>query len=277
MKLLDIASAVLAPAFAVALLCCAPALAQDKAVLDKAAQGKVVVDKAVVDKNKVEFARVQSECVQSADITFGPQGRWASCRVTRAGFVATIGLQDFYYAHYCLANKAGNTTTTTTGTTTTNTTGGCDRQAQVVFRNRAYRPEAFVDMVRIDPPGTGYDIPLLIGSDTESALVTGVRFSDQSEAERSYFIRRQDRWEPIEARAWLRHLPERLPAGLSVRAQSAQSALPDPTTMVVRMPLFVAADRDCCATGGSVEVQLSIEGGVFQVLDLNLLLAKGAK
>jgi len=274
MKLLDIASAVLAPAFAVALLCCAPALAQDKAAQDKAAQGKVagakaVVDKAVVDKNKVEFARVQSECVQSVDITFGPQGRWASCRVTRAGFVATIGLQDFYYAHYCLANKAGNTTT--------NTAGGCDRQAQVVFRNRAYRPEAFVDMVRIDPPGTGYDIPLLIGSDTESALVTGVRFSDQSEAERSYFIRRQDRWEPIEARAWLTHLPERLPAGLSVRAQSAQSALPDPTTMVVRMPLFVAADRDCCATGGSVEVQLSIEGGVFQVLDLNLLLAKGAK
>ncbi len=246
MNLLDIAAAVLAPAFAVSLLCCAPALAQDK---------------PAGDKNKVEFARVQAECVQSAEITFGPQGRWQSCSVTRAGFVATIGLQDFYYAHYCLAN----------------TTGRCDRQAQVVFRNRAYRPEAFVDMVRIDLPGSAYDTPLLIGSDTESALVTGVQFPGEGEGERSYFIRRQDRWEPMEARAWLKNLQARLPAGLSVRAVRAQSALPDPTTMVVHMPLFLAADRDCCATGGAAQVQLSIEGGVFQVLDLKLLLAQGAK
>jgi hypothetical protein len=147
LKLLNIAAAALAPALAATLLCCAPAFAQDKTAQDKFGE----------DKNKVEFARVQEECVQSAEITFGPQGRWQSCTVTRTGFVATIGLQDFYYAHYCLGPTAA----------------GCKRQAQVVFRNRAYRPEAFVEMVRIDPPGTRYDIPLLIGTDTEGALAAG--------------------------------------------------------------------------------------------------------
>ncbi len=248
MKLLNIAAA-LAPALAATLLCCAPAFAQDKPAQDKFGE----------DKNKVEFARVQEECVQSAEITFGPQGRWQSCTVTRAGFVATIGLQDFYYAHYCLGPTAA----------------GCKHQAQVVFRNRAYRPEAFVEMVRIDPPGTRYDIPLLIGSDTEGALATGVRFPGKRNIERSYFYRAQDSWEPMDARAWLKDLQARLPAGLSARVVRAQSVLPDPTTMAVRLPLYRAADRDCCATGGAAEVQLSLDGGAFRILDMKL--ARAAK
>ena len=109
--------------------------------------------------DKVEFAHVQQQCLQAGEIRFGLQRRWSNCKLTHSGFIGTIGLQDFFYAQYCLFNSLKR----------------CDKQALVVFRNRAYQPDAFVEMTRIDPTGTRYEIPLLIGTDRDSVLTTAVR------------------------------------------------------------------------------------------------------
>ena len=95
---------------------------------------------------KVDFAPIQERCVQSGQIRFGAGERWSDCRLTRAGFVSTIGLLDFYYAQYCLIDGAKNAK-------------GCDKQAMVIFGNRAYRGEAYSVLQRIDPAGTQYEIP----------------------------------------------------------------------------------------------------------------------
>ena len=91
----------------------------------------------------VEFSSITETCQQVAGVSFGPGGKWASCRVLASGFVATIGLQDFFFARYCLGENGAQ----------------CDSLAQVVFRNRAYRSEAHVEMVRFDPAGTQYERP----------------------------------------------------------------------------------------------------------------------
>ena len=207
---------------------------------------------------KLAFEKIQTECVQTTAIPFGPKHHWKSCRLERAGFVATIGLQDFYFAEYCLQTSGK----------------ACDKQAQVLFRNRAYREEAFIDMARVDPAGTRYGNPLLVGSDKEALLATAVRLPKQKTDQRRYFQYLDQRWVVQTSQPWLQGLSERLPVGLSVRASDTQ-ALPDPETMALRLPLYKAADRDCCATGGHADIRLAIKGGQFTVADVQL--SRGGK
>ncbi len=205
-------------------------------------------------KDKVDFARIQSECLQTAAIHFGTDSPWTSCRLGATGFVATIGIQDFYYAEYCLI-AAGDT---------------CDKQAQILFRNRAYRPEAFADMTRMDPAGTRYGSPVLIGTDKENVLTTTALVPGATVKQRRFFRYAQERWIPIDGKAWLQQLRTQLPKGVRVRVQP-QDALPDPQTMMLSVPLYRAGDRTCCARGGSALVHLTIEEGQLQLADFRLV------
>ena len=201
--------------------------------------------------DQVEFARVQTECMQTRATSFGSQQPWHACKLVHSGFVATIGLQDFFYADYCLIRQGDV----------------CARQAQVLFRNRAYRPEAFLDLARLDPPGTRYESPVLIGSETENVLATAVLLPGKSQKQRRYFRYAQERWIPIDGTAWLQQLQARLPSGLSVRVQP-RDALPDPRTMMLSLPLYRGAARD-----GSVEIGLTVQAGQLTLAGFNI--AKG--
>ena len=193
--------------------------------------------------DKVDFAPIQTECMQTNAIRFGADSPLKDCKLVHSGFVATIGLQDFFYADYCLSS-AGDV---------------CAKQAQVLFRNRAYRPEAFADMVRIDPPGTTYHSPVLVGSATENVLSTAAQLPGKSQLQRRYFRYADARWLPIDGRAWLQHLRANLPKGTSVHVQP-QDALPDPHTMMLSLPLFRGAVRS-----GTVAIQLAIAAGQLEL------------
>lgn len=204
-------------------------------------------------QDKVDFAPIQTECMQTSAIRFGADGPWKDCKLVHSGFVATIGLQDFFYADYCLSS-AGD---------------ACAKQAQVLFRNRAYRPEAFADMVRIDPPGTTYHSPVLVGSATENVLSTAVQLPGKSQLQRRYFRYAEARWIPIDGRAWLQQLRANLPKGTSVHVQP-QDALPDPQTMMLSLPLYRGAARS-----GSVEILLAIQAGQLELAEFNI--TRGSK
>ena len=204
-------------------------------------------------QDQVDFTRIQTECMTTSATDFGPQKPWQECRLVHSGFVATIGLQDFFYADYCLISKGDV----------------CAKQAQVLFRNRAYRPEAFLDMARLDPPGTTYHSPVLVGSEEENVLATAVQLPGHRSLQRRYFRYADARWIPIDGQAWLAQLRTQLPAGLSVRVQP-QDALPDPHTMMLSLPLYRAGDRACCARGGRVEVRLGIQAGQLEVAEFTL-------
>jgi hypothetical protein len=191
----------------------------------------------------IDFAKIQSECVQVAGLEIGSQAQWKGCRLVRAGFVGTIGLQDFYYANYCLT-KVGTR---------------CAAQAQVLFSNRAYRPEALARSFRIDPANTRYDAPLMIGSPDQNLLATTAYRKGSPQAELSYSVWSGTDWTGVDTHAWHQALPQQLPSGLLVRL--SPQVQPDPTTLSMRLPLFQKGQRGTLnALRSDVQLTFAVEG-----------------
>jgi hypothetical protein len=191
----------------------------------------------------IDFAKIQSECVQVAGLEIGSQAQWKGCRLVRAGFVGTIGLQDFYYANYCLT-KVGTR---------------CAAQAQVLFSNRAYRPEALARSFRVDPAGTRYDAPLMIGSPDQNLLATTAYHKGSSLAELNYSVWSGADWTGVDTHAWHQALPKQLPSGLMVRL--SPHLQPDPTTLSMRLPLFQKGQRGTWnALHSDVQLAFAVEG-----------------
>ena len=197
-----------------------------------------------------DFNDIQEKCVRTVEANFGEDGRWKDCRLERAGFVATIGLQDFYFAEYCLI-KSGSK---------------CDRQAQLVFSNRAYRPEAVLRLQRIDAAGTRYENPLVTGDAGQDILVTTVKLPRAKMAERTYYTWAGRDWSLVDVQSWRSDLKKMLPEGVGTRL--AAGALPDPVTLEMSVPLYREADRDCCASAGKAEVRFVVEGQRLAVAEV---------
>jgi hypothetical protein len=161
----------------------------------------------------------------------------------RAVFVGTIGLQDFYYANYCLT-KVGPR---------------CAAQAQVLFSNRAYRPEAMARSFRVDPASTRYDAPLMIGSPDQNLLATTAHHKGSSQSELSYSVWSGADWTSVDTHAWHQALPQQLPSGLMVRL--SPQVQPDPTTLSMRLPLFQMGQRGTLnALRSDVHLTFAVEG-----------------
>lgn len=139
----------------------------------------------------VEFSKVKEGCVETRDITFGPKGRWAECRVTRRDWVVTIGLLDFYQLQYCLGGSSGD----------------CEQQALLIFANRAYNPEARLVLQRIDPGATQYGEPLVIETREGTALMISAQPPGADEVRRHY-LWQGSRWVPVRPGPWLSAVPQ---------------------------------------------------------------------
>ncbi len=134
----------------------------------------------------VKFADIENRCLQVGGIRFGAGRAWAGCRLISSRFVSTIGLLDFYHARYCLLDKAGRQ---------------CDRQAMLVFANRAYRDDATLVMLRMDPAGTAYEGPLVTGQGPDNLMVMSVKQPGRP-ARMDYRYWNQARWNVLPAAAW---------------------------------------------------------------------------
>jgi hypothetical protein len=199
----------------------------------------------------IEFENIQDECVQTDAVKFGPGRKWSACKLTRAGFISTIGLLDFYYAEYCLI-KSGK---------------ACDRQALMVFANRAYRKEATLQLHRVDAAGSRYDAPITIGMGDQNVLTTAYYAPRSDKAQRAYFNWSKPGWKPVDTVSWRNELQRQLPEGMTVRLGANE--LPDPVNMSLQLPLLHKGAQKG-ASGGTVEVQFAIEGDRLQVADVKL-------
>ena len=199
----------------------------------------------------IAFERIQKECVSTPAVAIGPGRTWTSCQLTRAGFVGTIGLLDFYYATYCLSAGGGR----------------CDRVAQLVFSNRAYFPEATLQFHRIDPAGTRYLHAMMVGSQGQHAIATAARLPGRGEPDLRYHAWIGEGWVAVDAAQWRRTLTEelakRLPEGR--RAVLPARLMPEPERMALNVPLRDARDG---SPAGQVEVTVRLDGARFAVGDV---------
>jgi hypothetical protein len=191
----------------------------------------------------IDFSKIQSECVQVPGLEVGNQAQWKGCRLVRAGFVGTIGLLDFYYANYCLT-KVGKR---------------CAAQAQVLFSNRAYRPEAVARSFRVDPAGTRYGDPLMIGSPEQNLLATTAHHTGKKPVELNYSVWSGAEWASVDTHSWQQELPQQLPSGTMVRLSPHMQ--PDPTTLTMRLPLFQKGQRGTSiGLRSDAELTFTVEG-----------------
>lgn len=145
--------------------------------------------------NQVEFSQVQKECVRVGPITYGPGGRWASCRVTRGRWVATMDFMDLYQAQYCLGKKEK-----------------CDQRALVIFSNRAYKPSAKALLVRVDSGDTEYDDPVVVSGPKGRFMVVTAHSPTGADA-KSYYRWHNEQWVPVAgivAKELAAHFPDKL-------------------------------------------------------------------
>lgn len=189
----------------------------------------------------LEFARIQESCVVTAAIDFGPQSTWKQCRLERAGFISTIGLRDFYFAQYCLI-KTGSK---------------CDKQALLVFSNRAYRPEAELHLHRLDAPGTRYETPLVIGDASQNVLALSAIAPAKGQVQRQFFVWSDAAWMPVDGEAWRKDLPQQTRE--QVAARLPRGWMPDPQTMAWPLPACKPG-RSGCAGAAPSELRFSVQG-----------------
>lgn len=206
---------------------------------------------AQISNKVIPFAGVQEECVQVGEISFGAGGRWASCRVTRGRWVATIDFLDLYQAQYCLSKKADV----------------CDKRAMVIFANRAYTPEASVLMVRVDDGGMEYDDPLVVINGDDSVMSVSAH-NVAGVVTKSFFLWHADHWVPMSGQTWLPDLSAYIPDGTSARQSLSW---PDLETMSARVSLFAKGDADCCPSGGVARVELGLVNEKFTVKQVKVL------
>jgi hypothetical protein len=187
----------------------------------------------------LDFDRVHNECVQVNGLEFGPGRQWAHCNLEHVAFVVTVGLNDFYATRYCLGNKPGV----------------CERRAQVLFANRAYRPEATVAHVdSTDGQNEFLDPVAVISPDASQLLVLSVR--SQGRVERRFYTWQARRWVPIDAGKWIAEYARQLPAGQRV----VQADAPVPVTLVSTVTISGPGQKR-----QTREVQLEMTGGELRV------------
>lgn len=204
--------------------------------------------------DQADFALVLKQCVPAGGVSFGPQGRWAECRLEARDWVVTIDPLDFYQVQYCLGGSGGE----------------CERRAWLLFANRAYHPAARLVLERMDPGATRYEPPLVVRSGRNVILELAAA-APGAPAARSHYLWQGGRWVPVENRAWLRELAPRLPRGTSLRP----GVTPEAETMSARAPLYRAGDAECCPSGGVAEVGLGLAKGRFTVKSVKLEPAGG--
>lgn len=192
------------------------------------------------------FERIHGECVNVGGITFGPQGRWADCRVDTGRWFSTIGITDLYQAQYCLGSG-----------------DGCSERALLLFANRAYTPGAKMLFRRIDPGDTAYADPQVWRTDYGWIMTLEAQRPGQM-AQRSYYRWQDENWQPIEAAGWQRDLARRLPPGIAVTGET----YPDLDHMSAHVDLRRGAD----GATGSAEVELGVAKGRLVVKALRVRL-----
>jgi hypothetical protein len=198
-----------------------------------------VMTPAAASGPALEFDRIHNECVQVPGLEFGAGREWAHCQLEHVAFVATVGLNDFYATRYCLGNKPGV----------------CERKAQVLFANRAYRAEATIAHVdSTDGQNEFLDPVAVLSADGSDLLVLSTR--SQGKVERRYYTWQARRWVPIDAGKWIAEYARQLPAGQRV----VQAEAPVPVTLVSTVTVSIPGQRK-----QTREVQLEMVGGELRV------------
>ena len=189
------------------------------------------------------------------------------CQVSESGEVGTVGNRTLLYAIYCI--MPGWTKDGTRCGSESVGAGYHRARALAVFSRDETQSTARLLFSRAEPEIgiLPYEKPRLVRTAAGIILhlpivVDGTGHGNSSE----YYLGHNGEWERIDSESWVKDVVARLPAGLEIW----KGIWPDLETMTARTGLYRRDDANCCPTGGSALIHLTIREGRF-VLDSLIL------
>lgn len=202
-------------------------------------------------------AAIGRQCLEFKDLDA------RECQVSESGAVGAVGDRTLLYALYCIIPNWTKDGTRCGGESFE--AGYHRARAMAVFSQDDGQPTARLLFARAEPEIgiLTYEKPQLVRNAAGTILhltivVDGTGHGNSSE----YYLASTGEWERIESESWLKDVVSRLPAGLEIW----KGIWPDIETMTARTGLYRHGDGNCCPTGGSARIHISIRDLRF-VLD----------
>jgi len=180
------------------------------------------------------------------------------CRVLESGEFGTLGEDHQAWASYCL-DKSGPAQSPL-----------CDLTGAALFSVESPMGKTHRWLARVDSEGGGnqFDKPVLLQVKGAQLLHLPVSVPGTGAFNASSLYRREGtRWIEVDATSWEKDFAAGLPKGLAVW----KGIWPDWKRMHATTGLYRAKDANCCATGGSAEIELALKGNRVELVSYKIL------
>ncbi len=213
--------------------------------------------------------RLKAKCINLAGIKIGdgPDDDAAECRVSEFGMFGVFNNQTYYYAIYCLtpgySMKEG-------GCSSTSYNAEIYRaRAMAIFvaNGEASKATLWRELVDPDIGLIWYDKPELIVNSFGTILYLPIHMDGTGAGNISeYYLwdERSKQWQKLDAGSWRKEIA--IPPELAIN----KGIWPDLKAMTAEAYLYRSGDANCCPTGGTAHIQLTIENGRFAIKSVTI-------
>jgi len=196
---------------------------------------------------------IQAAC---ASLAAEADAHAADCVVTESGSYGSVDGLDQVYATYCLDARGEDRAT-------------CDLAALALFtlNPRTGQAERWLQRVDAEAQGNRYERPELLQVRDGLLLHLPVAVPGTGGFNASELFRRVDgRWVEVDNTTWVGELAGHLPKGLA----AWKGIWPDYQRMHASTGLYRPKDANCCATGGTAEIELALQGERIVIVDFKI-------
>ncbi|QWV95286.1 hypothetical protein KP004_08975 [Geomonas oryzisoli] len=184
----------------------------------------------------------------------------SKCQVSESGRIGTEGNKTYLYTLYCIVPAESGET----GNCTPDSYYG-KRGLSVYVQDGPSQPlKLFLDRGSSDIGLREYEKPELLRNQFGKILYVPIRLDGTGNFNESdYYIWDEGakRWSYLDSNRWLDDLEKYLPRGTHVLS----GVWPDLKSMTAEVLLYRKNDPNCCPSGGTAFVTLSIEKGRFNI------------
>lgn len=229
----------------------------------------VLVDTHTSNPQIFSVEALKTTCIDLTGIKIGsgPDDDAAECSVTEFGVIGTVNSQTYYYSIYCLMPDYSIKE------------GGCTSGSFSAQYNKARAITVFVangeagkatlwrEFAEPEIGLTWHDKPELIANSFGTILYLPIHVDGTGAGNISeYYLwdEKSRQWQKLDANSWLKDI--KIPPGLAIN----KGIWPDLKNMTAEAYLYRSGDANCCPTGGTAHIQLTIENSRFAVKSVTI-------
>lgn len=206
---------------------------------------------------------LSKNCLPAFGQSVGRKGVYKECRLRGVRPAGTAAGQSWFAAEYCLAPNDNEDSGCEAG----RSDEGRNEIAVLVFSRAGAGAPLTLRLDYSDEGGNPFGGVQARDTPSGALLEVAFRLSGTGNLNASaYYLWRHGGWRRLDADAWIEDLQRRLPKGLGVW----KGLWPDLERMAVDSPVWKDGDGNCCPSGGSVQVELAVDGDRLVIRSLKI-------